>query len=269
MDEILKWQHTFKGKMGRGEESINNGFWLHMHAATLNALLLLFSRLAWVFFSPPPDRLPDSSPCSTLRMDGRTGGGWRMAGLADDFHTAASKELPSTGNMAFDNCHGVLVCTRGALITGRSDGSDTRQLTLRVWVARRRVGNRGTLGKKSDGVQAALKKKKKDWQLQRRKDVRFLLKELFFSVWNPEKSMAAAPDLYVGVQIGAGNRSPPVIYSFIYLVINRLRATYFKTLLSFLYQILCFAEFTVSAVHQLRPGGICLDMTFESFWLAL
>lgn len=89
------------------------------------------------------------------------GGGRRTAGLVDDFHTAVSKELPSTGNMAFDNCHGVLVCTRGALITGRSDGSDTRQLTLRVWVARRRVGNRGTLGKQSDGAQAALKKKQK------------------------------------------------------------------------------------------------------------
>lgn len=145
-----------KGKWGR--ESINNGFWLHMHVATLNALLLLFCRLAWLPPHPLTEFSRHDSPCSTLRTcwDGIT------AGLADDFHTAASKELPSAGNMAFDNCHGVLVCACGPLITGKSDGSDTRQLTLHIWLARRRVGNSGTLGKQWDGAQAALKKTKKN-----------------------------------------------------------------------------------------------------------
>lgn len=85
MDEILKWQRTFKGKTGRGfkAECINNGFWLQ--SAPLNALLLLFPRLFLLFLLSDFHR--PGCPCTTS--------------LADDSHTAASRELPSTGEHGF------------------------------------------------------------------------------------------------------------------------------------------------------------------------
>lgn len=95
-----------------GVGSINNGLWLHMHAATLNVLLLLLLRLAWFFFFSPPVRLLQTRLSVYHLTDGGGrggelrgfgGGGFngRTARLADDFHTAASRKLPSMGEHGF------------------------------------------------------------------------------------------------------------------------------------------------------------------------